>query len=394
MSIDISQEQARRFLANYHLAPTDLPGVFARLGTVQYDPLNPVGRNADLVLQARIPGYRVDDWQKAAYTERLIYDAWDKQACLIPVSDWIMRTHTREMYRPYHDREILQADPQLAPRILSAIDAQGPLSSLEFEGRVRIGDEPHSWSGQTDIKRVLRALWVSGILVTHHRKSGRHYYDRPERVIPAQYYTQQLTDAETYHRWIMARRYQAVGLLRPNAETAIWSACGNTAQRKIALAQLVEMGTLTPVYVGTKRWLYYMLTSSLTYLDAPLPTSRITLLGPLDSLLWDRKAVQQLFNFNYLWEVYKPLAQRRWGYYVLPVFYGDRFIARLDSRLIGKTWHILNWWWEDDVLPDADLYAALRSTFQNFLAYLQAQDIQAAEQIDPSLRELVHAITN
>ncbi len=56
MSIDISQEQARRFLASYHLAPTDLPGVFARLGTVQYDPLNPVGRNADLVLQARVPG--------------------------------------------------------------------------------------------------------------------------------------------------------------------------------------------------------------------------------------------------------------------------------------------------------------------------------------------------
>jgi uncharacterized protein YcaQ len=137
-----------------------------------------------------------------------------------------------------------------------------------------------------------------------------------------------------------------------------------------------------------------MLTSSLPYLDAPLPTSRITLLGPLDSLLWDRKAVQQLFNFNYLWEVYKPLAQRRWGYYVLPVFYGDRFIARLDSRLIDKTWHILNWWWEDDVLPDADLYAALHSTFRNFLAYLQAQDIQAAEQIDHSVRELIHAITN
>lgn len=73
MSIDISQEQARRFLANYHLAPTDLPGVFARLGTVQYDPLNPVGRNADLVLQARIPGYRVDDWQKAAYILHLEY---------------------------------------------------------------------------------------------------------------------------------------------------------------------------------------------------------------------------------------------------------------------------------------------------------------------------------
>ena len=80
MTIQLSREQARRFLVAYHFTQTDLSGVFARLGTVQYDPLNPVGRNTDLVLQARIPGYRVDDWQKVAYTDRLVYDAWDKQA--------------------------------------------------------------------------------------------------------------------------------------------------------------------------------------------------------------------------------------------------------------------------------------------------------------------------
>jgi uncharacterized protein YcaQ len=80
MTVHISREQARRFLVAYHFAPTDIPGVFARLGTVQYDPINPVGRNPDLVLQARVPGYRVDDWQAMAYQDRLIYDAWDKQS--------------------------------------------------------------------------------------------------------------------------------------------------------------------------------------------------------------------------------------------------------------------------------------------------------------------------
>ena len=87
MTIDISLAQARRFLASYHFAQTNLPGVFERLGTVQYDPLNPVGRNPDLVLQARVPGYQVDDWQQMAYTDRLIYDAWDKQALLVQMRD-------------------------------------------------------------------------------------------------------------------------------------------------------------------------------------------------------------------------------------------------------------------------------------------------------------------
>ena len=84
MTISISREQARHFLAT-HFTLTDLPGVFTRLGTVQYDPLNPVGRNPDLVFQARVPGYRVNDWQEAAYTDRIIYDAWDKQASQITV---------------------------------------------------------------------------------------------------------------------------------------------------------------------------------------------------------------------------------------------------------------------------------------------------------------------
>lgn len=82
MMMQLSREQARRLLASYHFRPTDVPGVFTRLSTVQYDPLNPVGRNPDLVLQARVPGYRIDDWQSVAYKQRLIYDSWDKQACL------------------------------------------------------------------------------------------------------------------------------------------------------------------------------------------------------------------------------------------------------------------------------------------------------------------------
>ncbi|GHO66553.1 hypothetical protein KSC_054450 [Ktedonobacter sp. SOSP1-52] len=79
-TIHISREHARRFLTSYHFRPTDLAGVFERLGTVQYDPLNPVGRNPDLVFQARISGYQVDGWQHAAYTQRMVYDAWDKQS--------------------------------------------------------------------------------------------------------------------------------------------------------------------------------------------------------------------------------------------------------------------------------------------------------------------------
>lgn len=393
MTLHISCEQARRFLAAYHFTFTDLPGVFERLGTVQYDPLNPVGRNADLVFQARIPGYCVDDWQQAAYTERHIYDAWDKQACLVPASDWPMRARTREFHRPYHDREILQADAGAADAILAKIDAEGPLSSLEFENQTRHADN-NSWYGLTHTKRILRALWASGLLVTHHRKGGRHYYDKPERVIPSQHYHKEpLLDEDAYYRWIIARRFQAAGLLRPTAEQAVWSACGDGTVRKRAILELVEEGTLIPVHVGEKTWPYYMPTTALPLLDATPSTPRMIFLGPLDSILWDRKAIQHIFDFDYAWEVYKPAEQRRWGYYVLPVFYGDRFVARLDSRLEKGIWTISRWWWEPDITPNAELLDALSIATTQFLRYLRATAVRLDESVDQVVQQYMLAAT-
>lgn len=389
MTVDISREQARRFLALYHFTPADIAGVMERLATVQYDPLNPVGRNPDLVFQARIPGYQVDDWQQAAYSERLIYDAWDKMACLVPVSDWPMRALIREKYRPYHDREILQEEAEIAHGILETIDAKGPLSSLEFEDRQRVGLN-HSWYGQTRTKRILRSLWACGLLVTHHRKNGRHYYERPERVIPVKHYQgAPLMDREEYHRWIMTRRQQAMGLLPRTAEAAIWSSCGSSAENKVAITQLVEAGVLTPVQVGEKALPYYMHTSTLDLLDGPLPAPRMILLAPLDSMLWDRKTLRYIFEFDYVWEVYKPEKLRRWGYYVLPVFYGDRFIARVDSRLEKGIWTIARWWWEADVTPDAEMLDALRDMVERFMYYLRAGAIVVGEGVDEVVREAV-----
>lgn len=375
MTLHLSREEARRFLANYHFTPTTIGGVFERLRTVQYDPLNPVGRNPDLVFQARVPGYRVDDWQHTAYTERVVYDSWDKQACLVPISDWSKRTLMRERYEPYHDRQILKTHTVEAANILAALDERGPMSSLEFEERTSYG-ERGSWYGSTVAKRILRALWASGQLVTHHRKSGRHYYDRSERVIPPQYYNEPpIGDEDAYHCWILTQRIKAMGLMRPIAEACIWSACGDAATRKRAIAHLVEEGAFVPLHIEGKTWTYYIHRDMLPLLNAEAPRPRMIFLGPLDSLIWDRKAIGHIFDFDYMWEVYKPASQRRWGYYVLPVFYKDRFVARFDSRLEKGTWNISQWWWEPDVVVDDQLQEALLQAQEAFTQYLGARDM-------------------
>ena len=110
-------------------------------------------------------------------------------------------------------------------------------------------------------------------------------------------------------------------------------------------------------------------------------------MGPLDSLLWDRKTLLQIFDFDYIWEVYKPAEQRKWGYYILPVFYGDRFVARVDSRLEKDTWTISRWWWEPDIIPDADLLGALGIAIENFLHYLRADRVCYGENVDELVKQ-------
>jgi uncharacterized protein YcaQ len=94
----------------------------------------------------------------------------------------------------------------------------------------------------------------------------------------------------------------------------------------------------------------------------------------LDNLLWDRKFIKALFGFDYRWEVYKPVAERQYGYYVLPILYGDRFVARFEPGFDKKSRKltIKNWWWEPEVNPSE---TALIECFQAFKAYLHAQKI-------------------
>ncbi len=387
--LTLSRTEARRFLANYHFTPTDVPGVFERLGTVQYDPLNPVGRNPDLVLQARVPGYQVDDWQKTAYTDRVVYDAWDKMACLVPTSDWPKRAWLRAHTATWTPL-LLEEQADAVAVALAELDARGPLSSLEFEDQSHFTDRS-AWYGPKRIKHILRALWDRGLIVTHHRQGGRHYYDRAERVIPPEYFNApEVQDEDESTRWMLARRSQTMGLIRPTGDYTIWFGCGATARRAPAFKELVEMGTLTPVQIsesGAKGWPAYLPTSVLKLLEAPAAAPHVIFLGPLDSLLWDRRGVMQLFDFEYVWEVYKPEPQRRWGYYVLPVFYGDRFVARLDSRLENSVWTINGWWWEKDVTPTADLLYALHMAAENFAHYLRANSVRVEAGVAPSVRQ-------
>jgi uncharacterized protein YcaQ len=107
-------------------------------------------------------------------------------------------------------------------------------------------------------------------------------------------------------------------------------------------------------------------------------SNRASILAPLDNLLWDRQLVKELFNFDYRWEVYKPVSERNYGYYVLTVLYGERFVARFEpgrDKQIGAL-IIKNWWWEPGVYQSDKMFSEIRQCFKRFTGYLGADHIK------------------
>ena len=183
----------------------------------------------------------------------------------------------------------------------------------------------------------------------------------------------------------------------PNGSAEYWlTILGVKAEaRRATLTRLAERGDVLAVTVeGVPGRTFFLRVADLPALEAVRnkePAAlQAALVGPLDNLTWDRELLRQVFAFDYLWEVYKPAAQRRYGYYVLPVLYGDRFVARCDPAFDKKARVLTlnNWWWEKGVEPDEAMEAALAECLRQFALYVGADSVRLGDAVagEPGMR--------
>ena len=385
-SINLSKSDVRRALARHHFAPcATQEDVFERLRSIQFDPIAPAGCNHDLVLQARVPDYKVGDWQKLAYEDRHIYDGWDKMASLVPFEGWPLRRYISAVGRRNYDKKIFQDHKDAVEIILKEIENRGPMMPKEFEFQQRREEWKDSWFGPSVTKQTLRALWHSGLIMTSGRKNGQHLYDLTERVVP-----QRLRDVPTLEekdaiRELVLERHRAMGILRPAAAPEVWSYTVLMYHKREAIAELVKSGQIIPVEVeGVKA---HATPEFLSLLDLPPIEARVVFIAPLDQFMWDRKMTGHVFGFDYVWEIYTPLAKRRWGYYVLPVLFGDELVARAEFWNRGGILELREWHFEDGA-PKPALWPALERAVREFMDYGSATKTAVREHIEPKVRDL------
>jgi uncharacterized protein YcaQ len=388
----ISQAVARRFLVLRHLLapPRSLPAkpesvltVMERLGSLQFDPLEIAGRNHDLVLLARIAGYRREWTEHWLYEDRRLYETYNKGLSIVPTAEmpWYRLTWERNNARLSGEGEAFDVHAPLVEELLTRIRDGGPLLPRDVGPREAIA---WSWRPTNQVRALLEGLAQAGVLGIARREGNLRVYDFVERLFPAGLLAERVPEREQrLHR--MLSRYRGGGLIGTSGQQELWVGTYRHAGEKAELrAGLVAQGALVPVTVEGLKGERYVVASDLSLLDdaereigaGTPPGGRdpgVAFLAPLDPLCWDRDLLRRLFDFDYLWEVYVPAAKRRWGYYVLPILYGDRLVGRIEPRIERRTksLEIVGLWWEPGFDPlgvdgFVDAFAAAVAAHRDF----------------------------
>ncbi len=361
----VSAESARRFLvARQLLTPArSLEGgrdavleVFRRFGSVQYDPIDVAGRTHDLMLHARVTDYE-PAWTDELYERREIFEAYNKGLSFVYVSEfpWF-----RGRARPTPPPEI-DEHPEAAKRVLERIRSDGPLSSLDFE---RETGSTTDWFGvpTNTVRALLEAYTLTGVLGLARRDGKRRYYDLLERLLPAKVLRQDVPLREQM-RHKLHSRYRVHGLLGVGGGGDIFGGIGpakpdprypGNPGRTALREELIESGDIVAINVEGVNGKRFVLREEVGLLEAPPePHASVAFLPPFDPVVWDRPLLGSLFKFDYVWELFHPPAKRRWGWYVLPILFGDRLVGRIEPRIdrSGGRVEVIGLWWEDGFEP-------------------------------------------
>ena len=368
---------------------------------VQMDPLNVIARSHDLALWCRVLDYQPEHLSTLMYRDREFFD-YGSNLRIYPMSElpyWrvIMRRKGKEA----RWADFAKQNRALLKAVQAELRGRGPLGNRDVAGQSRV----NSYRGRKDSAVGLYYLWLTGELMVHHRTSFERVYDfRANIAPPSVNYAAAVTDAERF----FARKVFALRGLCTAKSWASWMSffIGRKMSRVEAQRRLERMmaaGQIATVALEGAPESYYLLADDAVLLavvndghvpDAwqPLDTTtqeEVVFLAPLETVSAGGRA-RVLFGFDYIWEVYKPPAKRRWGYYSLPILYGDQLVGRLDPKFdrAAEVLAINGFWLErEQTGTDTDFAQALARGLMRLAKFVHARHVDVSVVKPSVLRE-------
>ncbi len=323
---------------------------------VQVDPLRVVARSHDLVLHSRVLDYRPDYLEDLLYDKREFFD-YGGNVRILPMDELpYVRRSMAQMRNTDRWRAYEGDHGPLLEQVRGRLRHEGPLAARDFPGVGKRG----TFRSSKEASIALYYLWLTGEVMTYGRRNFERVYALREEVAPPSLdYVATEAEAEAYSAR-KASRWAGMFDARTWASRFRRWVVGEERARLIA--GLVESGFLTQVRVDGEREMHYVPTARLPYLQhvdggtvppawkplGPDTTQEAVLLSPFDVV---GRGPRRTFDLELLFEAYKPAAKRRWGYYTMPVLYGDDLVARLDPRHDRRAGSLVldGLWFERDV---------------------------------------------
>jgi len=319
--VRLSREQARRIAVRAQLLdarrPWALVEVVDELTLLQLDPTAAIAPSADLVCWSRLG---------EAYEHSDLRDALERERSLVELGSFV---------RPMDDvgpvlaveahglhpsaRDWLATNARFRADVLAVLDERGPLTVAEVPDTSQQPWQSSGWTNDKSVDRMLTLLNRLGEVAVSGRRGKLRTWDLAERVYPADLVLPSYAEAQAL---LDRRRLGALGIARDTSR-------GNTGE------ELGAGGAGVPCTVDGTEGTWRVDPDALTGLDAPF-AGRTALLSPYDRLVYDRQRALDLFDFEYVLEMYKPAAQRRWGHFALPILHADRLVGKLDAKADRK----------------------------------------------------------
>ena len=314
--------------------PTDITETIRRLWWLQMDPTSAVARTEHLVLFSRLgPRYRPAQLERLLWEEQTLFEY---RAFILPVSDlplhrWTMRTYPPDtgLTRHVWVRRFLDENDAFRRHILQRMRKEGALRGRDLENMIALEWRTGGWNdGDGSVAMMLEALWARGEIMIVGRDGQQRIWDLAERRLPKV----KLAPAAALAREVVARQLAAAGIQKRQYLGRMMDQTHPDGWDR-ALEAMIRKGTAVPVRIDGVRgeWI-----ADAAALDAPF-RGRTVALSPFDQAIHDRARAEALWDFEYRLEIYVPKANRRWGYFVLPVLRDDRLVGRFDPRVDRET---------------------------------------------------------
>lgn len=351
---EISSELARRIILKAQgldgTSDDNVPNplrIIQQLGYVQIDTINVIKRSHHHTFWSRYPQYTEDDIHSMQQDERSIYEYWGHAMSYLPMSDFRYSLPRMENFKnpstPWAVMQLRKCHSLMEP-ILQRIRTEGPLSAKDFKSEKKKGG---TWWDWKPAKVALEFLFWRGDLMISERQNFQKVYDLRERVLPDHVDMTMPSPKESGH-FLVRRALQAMGVatesdiqkfLQPaTARDNDWQLVSRDIIRQ-SIEEMCEDGIIQTIQIlEVSPANHYLLSVGLDCINLPeIEPDKIFLLSPFDNLIIQRDRVKRLFEFDYALECYVPEPKRKYGYFVLPILWGENIVGRLDPKADRKT---------------------------------------------------------